>query len=348
MARTYRVIRCWCISAVILFCFGCAQENQAVKLYVDALSHRELNENKQAVEKLNASVQANQRFSLAYSLLGEIYQQANNYDESAAAYEKAAQLNPWSFSDYFNLGRVYQVMRKFTQAVKAYARACELEPSHLEAHKNTAKCYYEIKDYDNALVYGQRAVEIDPNVSGIQKLLGNIYGSQKDYSQAIAAYKRALEIDSNNPDVMTSLAVAYLKSNRNEPAKELLRSVVQIQPDNNKAYQYLGYCYLQLYYKVNQSYKVAGESGENTVELETQLTDFMSSSILSYQQAIMIDENDWEAYRGLGVAYILEAIKSKDSELKAKAVEQWRLSLKIKPDQDRREKLLKLIKQYSN
>jgi tetratricopeptide (TPR) repeat protein len=128
-------------------------------------------------------------------------------------------------------------------------------------------------------------------------------------------------MDSNNPGVMMSLAVAYLRTKRIEPAKELFTAVTQIQPENSSAYQYIGYCYLQLS-DVNQA-------------------------IDNYRQAIKINNYDWEAYRGLGVAYMTKAKADNDAELKSQAVELWRQSLSIKPDQPRKDRLIKLIETYS-
>lgn len=130
-----------------------------------------------------------------------------------------------------------------------------------------------------------------------------------------------LEIDSNDTETMTSLAIAYLRTNRNEPAKELLTAVVRKKPDKSDAFQYLGYCYLRL----------------NDVD----------HAVESYGKAIEINNRDWQAYRGLGVAYMLKAISSKDQTLRAKAIEQWRLSLEVKPDQPRNERLRKLVEKYS-
>lgn len=344
---TMRSLGMCVVNLALLFSAGCGQEQQAVDLYVDAVMLRELDENEMAIERLNSAVQLNKRFSLAYSMLGEIYQEIKDYGKSAASYEKATELNPWSFKDYFNLGRVYQIVKKFARAVKAYARACELKPEHLAAHINTAKCYYEIKDYNEALTAAARAEQIDPNVSEIQKLLGDIYESQRDHEQAIRSYKRALEIDSNNPGVMTSLAICYLRTNRNEPAKELLTSVIQTQPDSDTAYQYLGYCYLLLRRQAIESYKSAPKTDNNTPWIKTSLVEYLNKSIESYSRAIEINDKNWEAHRGLGVAYMLRALNNKDEMLKAKAIRQWRLSLDIKPNQLRHERLIKLIRKYS-
>ena len=309
------------LSLVVLFLAGCNQRQQAVELYVDAAKLAELDKKEEAIEKLNTSLDLHERFSLAHSLLGEIYQDMKDYERSSESYEKATELNPWSFKDYFNLGKVYHVMKQFKDAVRAYINACEIKPDHLQAHVNTAECYVEIKDFNSALKYVEKAEKIDPEASEVKKLLGDIYESQKDHAQAIRSYKRALEIDSNNPDIMVALAVAYLRDGRTNSAKELLISVTQSQPDNNAAFQYLGYCYLQL--------------------------KDIGMSIKSYSRAIAIDNEDWQAYRGLGVAYMLRAISDKDDFLKAKAVRQWRHSLEIKPDQPRGERLHKLIEKHT-
>jgi tetratricopeptide (TPR) repeat protein len=309
------------ISLAILFFAGCAPRQQAVELYVDAVVLKELNQNEKAVQKLNQAVKVDKRFSLAHSLLGEIYEQEADYQKSIAYYGTATQLNPWSFKDYFALGRVYQTMKDFTLAAKSYRRAVQLKPDNLEANFNTAKCLYQINDYNQALVYGRKAAQIDPDVAELHQLLGNIYDSQKDYEQAIRSYKRVLEIDSNNPGVMMSLAVAYLRTNRNEPAKELLIAVTRLQPANSSPRQYLGYCFLRL--------------------------DDVNQAIENYRKAVEINNQDWEAYRGLGVAYMTRAIKNDDAALKAQAVDLWRQSLSIKPDQPRRDRLVKLIEKYS-
>ena len=276
--NTNAVIFVCLVGVMSVFLSGCGGQAgpSAVDLYVDAVMLNEIGESAQAIGKLEDSVELNEEFSLAHSLLGDIYKQVGDYPASESSYETATELNQWSFGDYFNLGEVRYVMEKFEKAGAAYSRACELKPQHLRAHVGATKSYYKAKDYGRALRYGRAAEEIDPDISEIQELLGDIYESQSDHEQAIASYKRALEIDSDNLDVMTSLAVAYLRSNRNEPAKELLGSVVQRQPANGTAYQYLGYCNLRL--------------GD------------IDKSIESYDRAIEIDSRDWESYRGRGVA----------------------------------------------
>ena len=80
---------CICLTGTTpLLCRGCArqqqaerqeteqqkaQKQQAVELYVDAVTLAEAGENQKAIEKLNLVLTSENDFSLAYSLLGEIY-----------------------------------------------------------------------------------------------------------------------------------------------------------------------------------------------------------------------------------------------------------------------------------
>lgn len=318
---SYLKTQIFLISIALLIITGCTPTQDAVDLYVDAVRLVEAEDNEKAIKKLETSLELYERFSLAHSMLGDIYYDMKDYNKSARYYEKATRLNPWSFRDYFSLGEVYYVMKEPQKAANAYVNACEIKPDHLQAHINAAKSYYEIKDIDSAMQYIEQAENIYPGASEVQKILGDIFEFQKNHEQAIRAYKRALEIDSNNPDIMLALAVAYLRDNRTNSAKELLISVMQAQPENNAALQYLGYCHLQL--------------------------KEIDESIQSYSRAIAIDSRDWQAYRGLGVAYMLIAINDQDDVAKAKALNQWRRSLEIEPDQPRRERLHKLIEKYT-
>ena len=123
---------------------------------------------------------------------------------------------------------------------------------------------------------------------------------------------------------MNSLALVYMKEKGFDAARELLNSVVEIQPNNNEAYKYLGYCYLML-----KQYDQA---------------------IKSYSKGVEINELDWESHRGLGVAYILNGKNEKgevDEASRKKALYHWRRSLEVNPDQPNREGLEKYIKYYS-
>ncbi|MHC4949684.1 MAG: tetratricopeptide repeat protein [Planctomycetota bacterium] len=293
------------------------QRGQAVSMYVDAMMLNDLNEREKAIRKLNRALELDPKFALAYSLKGDILQGMEQYQDSANAYEQATIHDPWSFKDFLNLGKVCQIIKEWARAAKAYVSACKLDPQHYPAHLGAAQSYYEIKDYDSSLTYAEKAKTLDPNQPDPELLLGDLYEAKKDHQQAINAYRRALELEGNDPSIMISLARAYLRSGRYSSSKELLNDVISTDPENSMAHQYLGFAQLRL---------------KETVE-----------AIQSYQRAVELNENDWMARKGLGVAYMLMSMKQNDDRMQAMAVEQWNISLQIKPDQS---KLRELVNRY--
>lgn len=298
-----------------------SRQDQAIAAYVDAMMFKDLNEREKALRMLNMAIELDPQMAVAYSLKGDILQDMRKYEASADSYEQATVYDPWSFHDFFNLGKVCRIIQQWARAANAYAGACKLNPQHYPAHLGAALCYYELKEYDNSLAYAQKAKTLDPDKADPELLLGDLFEMHRDHVQAINAYRRALELEGNNPAVMVSLARAYLRYGRYTSAKELLNGAIALDPESGMAHQYMGFAQLRL--------------------KETE------AAIKSYQTAVQIDENDWMARKGLGVAYILlaEGMPSAEKQrLHALAVEQWNISLQIKQDQPG---LLEWIKEYS-
>lgn len=311
------------LTLICSFLTGCGESQQAAELYAEAIVLKETQQSDQAIEKLKQAIEVNSEFSLAHSMLGDLYMESGDYEKSETAYEKATELNNFSFHDYFNLGKVRQILMKFAQAAKAYVRACEIEPDNFQAHINAAKCYFQIKErpnaLDNAMKFAVAAEQLSPDSGEVKSLLGNIYQEKKQNELAISSYKRALEIQGNKVDIMVPLAVSYFRVNDNEAAKEVLESVLQIDPQNSRAYRYMG-----VYHIKNNEFEPALEN---------------------YLMATQFDENDWDAHKGLGVAYMLRSISKNDSEAKYMAIDHWKKSLSINPQQP---KLRELLAKYNN
>jgi len=352
------VIKITTLSVILIFLFsGCGggfgRGGDPIDFYVNAITMQEMGKPEEAIENLDMAIEKQEDFSLAYSLKGDIYQQMDEFGKSAEAYQKATELNSWSFHDFFNLGKVYQIMEKIAEAVKAYVRACDLEPDHLQAHINTAKCYSELGQYEQALIYGKQAQQINPDMPELHEILGDIYQKKDDQEKAISAYKRALELNSNNPQIMTSLGISYLKSDRTEPARELLESAAKIDPKNSKVLRSLGYCYLKFYEEAGAKYRQALQQGSEDKayldKLKRQSKQMLAMALENYRMAVNADPDDWDAHRGLGVAYIIEG-KTDDGSVeeinKQKSITHWRTSLQINPDQPRADRLRDLIAKY--
>jgi len=164
--------------------------------------------------------------------------------------------------------------------------------------------------------------------NGIPKQFGAAYRPEQDYGRVSESSNRVSRNAQTSRDIVRTdtvpilkAAYAYLKAGRFQLAGEMLESLIARDPTNGTAHQYLGYCNLKL--------------------------GNVDRAIENYVTAVNLNAADWEAHRGLGVAYMVKARSDSDSNLAGKALEQWRISLHIKPDQAKSSMLARMIEMYS-
>lgn len=298
---------------------GCSRQESVMDLYLDAVALRELGQEELAIKKLDAVVALDPEFALAYLELGKACQARGNHEKALAAFQEVVRLDAWSFEGHVNLARTYEKLGKHAEAADAYARAVELEANDFEATMGAAGCYLKAGQYIKSLAYCQRAEQAD-RPREVLPVLAQVYEGQKDYEQAITVYRRLLTLNGEDPNVLLSLGVAYVKAEQYDQARQVLLAVTQMRPEDGAAFRHLGYCFIKL-----------GDTDQ---------------AVQMYQRSIDLDINDWEAHRGLGVAYMLKARQTADYRWETKALEHWRRSLAIRPDQPKRQVLEKLIREH--
>lgn len=69
------------LSLFLLVFSGCQKQQTARDFYIDAVMLNELNQKDNATEKLNAAVKINPKYSIAYSMLGDIYLEKKEYEK---------------------------------------------------------------------------------------------------------------------------------------------------------------------------------------------------------------------------------------------------------------------------
>ncbi len=159
--------------------------------------------------------------------------------------------------------------------------------------------------------------------NGIPKAFREVRKPQKkdDNGQLFESHDNDLQIGESNPKLMLKVAYGHLKAGRFQLAKEMLEYLIARKQGNGRAHQYLGYCNLKL----------------GNVE----------RAIQNYAAAVDLNAADWEAHRGLGVALMVKARSDSDPDLAGKAIEQWRISLDIRPDQAKAREMARMIEMYS-
>jgi len=300
---------------------GCAEQKSVVDQYVAAVALRELGQNELAVEKLTAVVQADPDFALAFSELGRSHEALGDHRKAAKAYRQVVELDPWCLQDWLRLARVSEQLEQYVEAAEAYVRAAELDPNDLAALMGVAECSLKTRDYVRVLAYCELVEQAGGHPQEVLLLRARAYEGQKDYEHAVQAHRRLLAMDPQNVDRYLALGAVYMKVRQYDDARGVLSSAARIWPENGRVYRYLGYCSAKL------------RDADKAIEM--------------YEQSVDIDAGDWEAHRGLGVAYMLKARQTGDARWQEMAVRHWRQSLAIRPGQPKHKTLEKLIRDHS-
>jgi len=136
-----------------------------------------------------------EQFFIAASILDD--GDPSNFDEAAAAYRKALEIDPYMVPALINLANIHYARDEIAEAQALYERAAGLEPDVFEAHFN----------------------------------LGNIFHDLGRYPAAQARYREALRLNPAFADAHFYLAVTLEKNGQSQEAKPHWRAYQQLAPD---------------------------------------------------------------------------------------------------------------------
>jgi tetratricopeptide (TPR) repeat protein len=186
-----------------------ADQRDALKQKLTDLSNQAADEFL-AAQKLTAEKDPNRHLVMA--ALGEAYDVAGRYDDSAQAYRSAIDAKPDVAGDYNNLGNVLARAGKIDEARAAYTKSVELDPANAAmAWRNFGISLYNANRGADAIEPLQKSAELDPKNAQTWYLLGAclIYKmtvkkvGDKDVPEfapgTIEAYQKAVELDPNGP-----------------------------------------------------------------------------------------------------------------------------------------------------
>ena len=313
-----------CLGGVMPFlalASGCSASRQAVDVYLEAVALRQRGQDELEVEKLKQAIAADPGFALARSELGHAYLRMGDVDKAASAFERAVLVDAWSFSDHMDLAQVCQKQGQPDRAARLYRWATLLAPESLAAQLGAAECHLRVGELAVALAHAEVAKRLEERPQAVLHLLGRIYEAQGNVPQAVATYQQWAALDADAAGPRLAIALVYTRNDRLDEAQRILLSVLQQWPREAVALRHLAYCRLKL-----------GDADQ---------------AIEMYEKAIGIEGNDWEAHRGLGVAYMVKFCRYADARLRNLALYHWRQALAIYPDQPGGDVLQRLIKEQA-
>jgi tetratricopeptide (TPR) repeat protein len=132
----------------------------------------------------------------AHNSKGLILYELKNFDQAAAEYHLAINIDPAFTEAYNNRGNAFKSQRKYDLALADYDKAINLDANFSDAHFNKGSALHQAGKLDAAILSFDEAIKINPNDAEAFFSRGVILNEQKRLD-GLDSYRKALSINSN-------------------------------------------------------------------------------------------------------------------------------------------------------
>ncbi|HVT88302.1 MAG TPA: tetratricopeptide repeat protein [Tepidisphaeraceae bacterium] len=311
--RSVRLASLILLTTSLLFA-GCASQKplpehpEGVDYYVQGVQLNKSGKIDQAIDMWEKAVIANPKLRMAHVMLGDAYRSRGDYSRAAVHYDAATKLDRYSFSNHYNLGVAYQMLNRLEEAATAYLSAIELNPRDVKSNMNLGLVYLALGKNDSAVTFLDRATKLDPSYGPARSNLGVALDARGDLMAAESNYRKALELDSKNLVTQQNLAQNLISQKKTSEALTIMEHVLT-QTDSPAAHKRYGDALAQ-----------ARKFDQATAQMDI---------------ALKADPTYIPAINGKADVLILQytAGLELDDKLRMTALDLWRSSLKMNPNQ---------------
>ena len=182
---------------------------------------------------------------------GEGFEQAGNaayaageYEQAAAAYQKAIEAGAQRPRVHNNLGNAYQREGRPGAAQAAYRKALDLDPEYLFAVNNLTLALYRGGEHDRAWQLLTQAQMSWPRVSFLYTTAGYFRQLEGDRAGAAAAFQEAVRLNPDSPAALNNIGALLLEdpAATADPLPYLMRAIEK-DPENGLFRDTLGWYY---------------------------------------------------------------------------------------------------------
>ncbi|MFH1904125.1 MAG: tetratricopeptide repeat protein [bacterium] len=228
-------------SALLLFVFNYFSVNplRAEVYFRKGVEYRNKEDWNKAIRMYGETIKLNRGHLKAYYRLAFAYAKVGKIEDAFRVYYQLAELDPDYADIHYNLAKLYISIKDYKKAVRELEIAVGQNPYNDKALMGLGNAYEKLGKLDGAVQQYKKAVKLNPDFGGAHNNLGNIYMMKKEWDEAIEEYKIALRLMPKALGVARNLGVAYYKKGDYKEAKNIFEKILQIQPDNKQACNYL-------------------------------------------------------------------------------------------------------------
>ena len=194
---------------------------QQVQMGIQLERQGRLEESAAAHEK---ALEIDSQLVQAHVNLVELYGQLGQFEKAEEHYRVAAGLDPGSSENYYNYGVLLLGAGKYQQAENAFRKTIEIDPFHPSAHNNLGFLLERQGKLLEAVAEYRSALENKPNNRQAHFNLGRVLVNMEKYEEGIRELKKTLQPeDENTPRYMYALGAAFARSGDHQNGLRYIR-----------------------------------------------------------------------------------------------------------------------------
>ncbi|OIP76654.1 MAG: hypothetical protein AUK48_05530 [Oscillatoriales cyanobacterium CG2_30_44_21] len=172
------------------------------------------------------------------------FAQHDKLDKAIACWLTAIDWDPDYIDAYYNLGTAYNQLQDYERSAQAFEQAIKIKPNYPEALYNLGLTLVRLNRLNDALQSYQKALEISPDDIDIHLAIGSVYFKQKQFKPSLAAYESALAINPKSSSALVSIGALLVELGELDRAISYLNEALTIEPNDAQAYCNLGYAFM--------------------------------------------------------------------------------------------------------
>jgi tetratricopeptide (TPR) repeat protein len=167
--------------------------------------------------------------------LGDSYASVGDYSQAQSCYQQAASVDPDEPGPYVGLGAAALQTDELEDAEIAFRVACRLDPRCAKAYAGLAMVCQRRREFPRAFDLYMKSLEFDGD--NIPALLGlfQVSCEMRSFAKVTHYLEVYLAMHPGDVSVMFALAALYLKDNRAEQSRTILRNLLALEPAHRDA-----------------------------------------------------------------------------------------------------------------
>ncbi len=306
----------------------------------------------QALKAFENYAKLNPKDSSVYDYIGLCYFGLKQYPQSIGAFLKLLEAQPTNALVRFRLSAVYEQMNDYTKAEEQVKAIVDNDDKSVDGWVRLAVLYDKEKKDDLTEKTVTESLKANPGHPELILMQGMLYQEKNRLPEAEVNYRKvvaaelAFKAKQHSDYNLGSLTQAYFnlavildKQNRFDEAMETMKKVIQVQPDNADAYNYIGYSYADKGQRLDEAQKYV----ETAVKLDSENSYYLDSlGWVYYRQGKTTEAKEQftkalkflrpEKHKDDAVIYDHLAEVYLKLEQKPEALSQWEKAAELDPD----------------